>query len=248
MGQGREPVVAMKAESSQYAMPVDEAVGEKRDRLFGGLSGDGNFPNCWRIRPCGPAGKRSAGTSFSGNPPMTCATAAICAATAAITTRATSSSPGKTAIRRRGGHSCARKRRAASPMSFWPGPNLPWFPSFWHVCFAEMPLGCIATNGVRRIDPAVGYRIHISVWGNDETSCRVRKAKDLLDRQIENYRGDPRAVFVYTFTRENIDEISDVMAPWRPRTAGSPSTSFPRLSVTRDRCVTTRPLWPARGR
>ena len=29
MGQGREPVVAMKAESSQYAIPVDEDVGEK---------------------------------------------------------------------------------------------------------------------------------------------------------------------------------------------------------------------------
>ena len=85
-------------------------------------------------------------------------------------------------------------------------------PELLEVCFAEMPLGCIATNGVRRIDPAVGYRLHISVWGNDETSFRVRKAKGLLDRQIANYRGDPRAVFVYTFTRENIDEISEVMA------------------------------------
>ena len=84
-------------------------------------------------------------------------------------------------------------------------------PEILQVCFAEMPLGCIATNGVRRIDPAVGYRIHISVWGNDRTSARVRKAGNLLSRQIENYRGDPRAVFVYTFTRDNIDEISEVM-------------------------------------
>ena len=84
-------------------------------------------------------------------------------------------------------------------------------PELLDVCFAEMPLGCIATNGVRRIDPAVGYRIHISVWGNDATSLRVRKARDLLGRQIENYRGDPRAVFVYTFTRENIDEAPEVM-------------------------------------
>jgi len=79
------------------------------------------------------------------------------------------------------------------------------------VCFAEMPLGCIATNGLHGIDPAVGYRIHISVWGNDATSLKVRKARDLLHRQIANYRGDPRAVFVYTFTRENIDEVSGVM-------------------------------------
>ncbi len=83
-------------------------------------------------------------------------------------------------------------------------------PELLAACFAEMPLGCIATNGVRLIDPAVGYRIHISVWGNDATSFRVRKARGMLDRQITNYRGDPRAVFVYTFTRENIDEAVEV--------------------------------------
>jgi hypothetical protein len=85
-------------------------------------------------------------------------------------------------------------------------------PELLDVCFAEMPLGCIATNGVCRIDPRVGYRIHISVWGNDATSFRVRKARGLLGRQIENYRGDPRAVFVYTFTKENIDEAAEAMA------------------------------------
>jgi MoaA/NifB/PqqE/SkfB family radical SAM enzyme len=84
-------------------------------------------------------------------------------------------------------------------------------PGLLEVCFAEMPLGCIATNGVCRIDPAVGYKIHISVWGNDATSLRVRKASGLLGRQIENYRNDPRAVFVYTFTRENIDEAAGVV-------------------------------------
>ena len=93
-------------------------------------------------------------------------------------------------------------------MSSWPGAEPSLVPELLDVCFAEMPLGCIATNGVRRIDPAVGYKIHISVWGNDATSLRVRKARDLLGRQIENYRGDPRAVFVYTFTRENIDEAA----------------------------------------
>jgi len=84
-------------------------------------------------------------------------------------------------------------------------------PELLSVCFAELPLGCVATNGYHRIEPSVGYRIHISVWGDDATSLRVRKARDLLSRQIDNYRGDPRAVFVYTFTRENIDEIPGVM-------------------------------------
>ncbi len=85
-------------------------------------------------------------------------------------------------------------------------------PELLEACYAEMPLGCIATNGFKKIPELVGYKIHISVWGNDETSLRVRRAKNLLMRQIENYANDPRAVFVYTFTRDNIDEVFDVAA------------------------------------
>ena len=80
-------------------------------------------------------------------------------------------------------------------------------PELLEVCYAEMPLGSIATNGLKKIPSTVGYKIHISVWGSDETSLRVRNAKYLLEKQIENYRKDPRAVFVYTFTRENIEEV-----------------------------------------
>jgi MoaA/NifB/PqqE/SkfB family radical SAM enzyme len=85
-------------------------------------------------------------------------------------------------------------------------------PERLEACFQEIPLGSIATNGFKKIPESVGYKIHISVWGNDETSSRVRKAKGLLEKQIENYRNDPRAVFVYTFTRDNIDEVHDVAA------------------------------------
>ena len=83
-------------------------------------------------------------------------------------------------------------------------------PERLEVCFQEIPLGSIATNGLKKIPESVGYKIHISVWGNDETSFRVRKAKDLLKKQMDNYRNDPRAVFVYTFTRDNIDEVREV--------------------------------------
>ena len=85
-------------------------------------------------------------------------------------------------------------------------------PELLTVCYQEMPLGSIATNGFKKIPESVGYKIHISVWGNDETSLRVRKAKNLLKKQIENYKNDPRAVFVYTFTRENIEEANEVAA------------------------------------
>ena len=83
-------------------------------------------------------------------------------------------------------------------------------PELCQVCYQEIDLGCIATNGLQRIDNTVDYKIHISVWGNDETSLRLRKAKSMLKRQIENYKSDPRAVFVYTFTRENVAEALEV--------------------------------------
>jgi hypothetical protein len=84
-------------------------------------------------------------------------------------------------------------------------------PELCEVCYREMPLGAIATNGLIRMPEAVGYKIHISVWGNDATSLAIRNAKNMLPRQIEHYRGDPRAVFVYTFTRENIDQAARVV-------------------------------------
>jgi MoaA/NifB/PqqE/SkfB family radical SAM enzyme len=89
-------------------------------------------------------------------------------------------------------------------------------PDLLQVCYDELPLGCIATNGLKRIPESVGYKIHISVWGDDSTSLRVRRSKDLLKKQLDNYRNDPRAVFIYTFTRENIEEIHSVMGSLAP--------------------------------
>lgn len=84
-------------------------------------------------------------------------------------------------------------------------------PELCRVCFDEMPLGAIATNGLTAIPRDINYRIHISVWGNEETSFKTRKAKNMLARQIENYKEDPRAVWVYTFTRHNISEAREVV-------------------------------------
>jgi len=83
-------------------------------------------------------------------------------------------------------------------------------PELCEVCFQEMPLGTIATNGLKFISESINYKIHISVWGNDATSSKIRDAKNMLLRQIENYQGDPRAVFVYTFTHDNIDQARKV--------------------------------------
>lgn len=83
-------------------------------------------------------------------------------------------------------------------------------PELCKTCFDEIPLGCIASNGIKVIPKEVDYRIHISVWGNDTTSLAIRKAKDMLLRQMDNYTDDPRAIWVYTFTPTNIDEAREV--------------------------------------
>ncbi len=83
-------------------------------------------------------------------------------------------------------------------------------PQLCRVCAETIPLGTIATNGLQAIPRAIDYRIHISVWGNDATSQAIRKAGDMLVRQMANYRNDPRALFVYTFTPYNIDEAREV--------------------------------------
>jgi MoaA/NifB/PqqE/SkfB family radical SAM enzyme len=83
-------------------------------------------------------------------------------------------------------------------------------PELCAVCYGVIPLGAIATNGLKLISREIDYRIHISVWGNDETSQVIRKAPDMLVRQMVNYKDDPRAIFVYTFTPFNIDEAREV--------------------------------------
>ena len=83
-------------------------------------------------------------------------------------------------------------------------------PELCRVCFETIPLGAIATNGLKPIPHDIDYRIHISVWGNDVASLAVRRAPDMLKRQMELYRDDSRAIFIYTFTPHNIDQAAEV--------------------------------------
>lgn len=73
----------------------------------------------------------------------------------------------------------------------------------------HLPYGVVFTNGTQRITSEVPYRIHISIWGNSERSKKLRGA-DILKKQLANYRGDKRAVFVFTITAQNIGDIEEV--------------------------------------
>lgn len=74
---------------------------------------------------------------------------------------------------------------------------------------AHIPNGVVFTNGTRRIDDDIRFRIHVSLWGLDDNSGRLRGA-DVNDKAFRNYRGDRRAVFVFTINARNTDEIVEI--------------------------------------
>jgi MoaA/NifB/PqqE/SkfB family radical SAM enzyme len=80
-------------------------------------------------------------------------------------------------------------------------------PDLCRACYEVIPLGAIASNGLRAIPRDVGYKIHISVWGDDEES-KLFRGRACLNKQLAAYDGDERAVFVYTFTRRNIHQAA----------------------------------------
>ena len=82
-------------------------------------------------------------------------------------------------------------------------------PELCLACYEVIPLGCIASNGLRPFPREIGYKIHISVWGDDEESKAFR-GRACLDDQLKSFKGDDRAVFVYTFTKRNIDQVDSV--------------------------------------
>ena len=71
--------------------------------------------------------------------------------------------------------------------------------------------GLIGTNGIRKIDPAIPYMLHISVWGAPKTDARLRGA-DAFSKALRNYQGQTgRVLFVYTLTPKNITEAHEVL-------------------------------------
>ncbi|MFY0637169.1 MAG: radical SAM protein [Maricaulis maris] len=95
---------------------------------------------------------------------------------------------------------------------------------------AGIPWGMVFTNGTRRIPADIPYRIHVSLWGDDDTADRVRGAS-VNNKAFRNYEGDPRALFIFTVNAQNIEEIRPMVR--RCRDAGV-QISFNYYSPTSD--------------
>lgn len=90
-------------------------------------------------------------------------------------------------------------------------------PEVLQACYDVIPLGTLATNGLKPIAPRVGYKIHLSVWGDSTGDPIYRKFSSgrpgpyCLPIQLKNYKNDDRVIFVYTFNSENADQLDEVI-------------------------------------
>ncbi len=74
--------------------------------------------------------------------------------------------------------------------------------------------GMIFTNGTVRIDRDLPFTIHVSLWGDAHSTGKFRGVP-VFGKSLANYRGDPRATFIYTVTHLNIDSIAAVVRACR---------------------------------
>jgi hypothetical protein len=88
-------------------------------------------------------------------------------------------------------------------------------PQVLRACYETIPLGTVFTKGLRKIDPDIRYRLHLSVWG-DGTGDPVyrryaggRPGPYCLPVQLKNYKSDDRVIFVFTFNGENVDQVDE---------------------------------------
>lgn len=84
-------------------------------------------------------------------------------------------------------------------------PNLRW-PRKTGIAGKHISYGVVFTNGIKRLSAGIDYWVHVSMWGNPGRSRQLRGA-DIMTVQIKNYRGDHLAVFVFTLTARNLDDI-----------------------------------------
>lgn len=90
-------------------------------------------------------------------------------------------------------------------------------PKLLRTCYDVIPLGSIASNGLKPIDSEIRYRLHLSVWGDSAGDPKYRKlangkpGPNCLPVQLKNYKDDERVVFVYTFNNENVDQLDEVV-------------------------------------
>ncbi len=72
------------------------------------------------------------------------------------------------------------------------------------------PYGNVGTNGTIALDPAIPYRIGVSIWaGEDETDQKLRGAS-VFRKALKTFRGDPRAIMIFTVSGWTVNQVEAV--------------------------------------
>lgn len=67
--------------------------------------------------------------------------------------------------------------------------------------------GKVGTNGTIRIDPALPFRIGLSVWAGDEISDKRLRGGSVFRKALKNYQNDPRAIVLFTVSGWTVDQV-----------------------------------------
>ncbi|BBB24940.1 hypothetical protein [Amphritea japonica] len=68
----------------------------------------------------------------------------------------------------------------------------------------------VHTNGLRKINPELPFRLFVSIWGGQELSQKWRGV-DSYAKALQAASDDPRAIINYTVNAQNIEDIHTVV-------------------------------------
>ncbi len=72
---------------------------------------------------------------------------------------------------------------------------------------AHFPYGKVGTNGTVKIDPALPYRIGVSLWASDDMLDKRLRGGSAFRKALRNYAGDPRAIILFTVSSWTVDQV-----------------------------------------
>lgn len=71
----------------------------------------------------------------------------------------------------------------------------------------RFPFGKVGTNGTIRLDPAIPFRIGVSLWAGDDLMDKRLRGGSAFRKALRNYAGDPRAIILFTVSSWTVDQI-----------------------------------------
>lgn len=79
-----------------------------------------------------------------------------------------------------------------------------------HIAARYWQHGAVFTNGIKRIDPGLPFRVVVSVWSGREKAGLLRGV-NAYDKALRTAEGDRRTIIFFTITRASVEDIPHVV-------------------------------------